>query len=66
LIVNVVLAWPLAIEGDEREPPAIGYYRTHVVRGRDLGDAHTLYFCLHKDDLLNRRFERSWAVEQCC
>ena len=42
LIVNVALASPHAIEGDEREPPAIGYYRTYVVRARDLGDAHRL------------------------
>jgi len=30
------------------------------------GDSGRLYFCLHKDDLLHRGFERSWAVEQCC
>ena len=28
------------------------------------GDVGRLYFCLHRDDLARRRFERSWCAEQ--
>jgi len=29
------------------------------------GDCGRLYYCLHRDDLAARRFDRSWCVEQC-
>ncbi len=29
------------------------------------GDVGRLYYCLHRDDLAGRRFERSWCAEQC-
>lgn len=29
------------------------------------GDVGRLYYCIHRDDLTARRFERTWCVEQC-
>lgn len=29
------------------------------------GDVGRLYYCVHEDDLRDRRFDRSWCVEQC-
>jgi len=29
------------------------------------GDVGRLYYCLHRDDLAARRFDRSWCAEQC-
>jgi uncharacterized protein YwqG len=30
------------------------------------GDTGRLYYCLHRDDLAARRFDRSWCVQQSC
>jgi hypothetical protein len=29
------------------------------------GDCGRLYYCLHRDDVAARRFDRSWCVDQC-
>jgi hypothetical protein len=29
------------------------------------GDSGRLYFCMHREDLAARRFERTWCAEQC-
>ena len=30
------------------------------------GDSGSLYFCMHRDDLVQARFDRAWCVEQSC
>jgi uncharacterized protein YwqG len=47
--------WQLVLQIDSDEPGP----------GWMWGDLGRLYYCLHKDDLAARRFDRSWCVEQC-
>jgi hypothetical protein len=60
--------WREGIEGYERAmraPPRPLDYTDEDGPGWLWGDAGRLYFCLHRDDLAARRFERSWCVMQC-
>jgi uncharacterized protein YwqG len=47
--------WRLVLQIDSDEPGP----------GWMWGDAGRLYFCLRRDDLAARRFDRSWCAEQC-